>query len=256
MNSATSGIKSKTVIVLRAPGTNCDFETAEALTSRGYSNYKLTLKELLDSAYYLQEAQGLILPGGFTYGDYLGSGVILSFLIRFKLMDKLMDFIEAGGKILGICNGFQILTRLGLLPFPGEEACVSLEPNSSGKFECRWTPLINNSRLIENFSKLPSQFYLPVAHMEGRIKLKHQQLHYQLKQNDQIAFYYGQNQPTHIYPDNPNGSDFAIAGITDPQGKVLGMMPHPERFIYSGQYPWKNKSVNFRGADLIDQFFK
>lgn len=255
MNSAISKIKSKNIIVLRAPGTNCDFETAEALDIRGYTTYKLTLMEVVDSAYYLNDAQGVVLPGGFTYGDYLGSGVILSFLIRFKLMDKLIDFIEKGGKILGICNGFQILTRLGLLPFPGEEPCVSLEPNSSGKFECRWTPLINNSRLIENFSKLPSQFYLPVAHMEGRIKLSHEQLYYQLKQSGQIAFYYGQNQPTLFYPDNPNGSDHAIAGITDPQGKVLGMMPHPERFIYPGQYPRKSGSVNFRGVDLIDQFF-
>lgn len=256
MNSTISRKESKSIIIVKAPGTNCDFETAEALARKGYSNLELTLNELINSVHCLQETAGIVLPGGFTYGDYLGSGVIFSFLIRFKLLDKLLDFVRAGGKILGICNGFQILTRLGLLPFPGEDECISLEPNNSGKFECRWVPLINCSEIVRNFSNLPPSIYLPVAHMEGRIKLKNEQLYSRLMQQGQVAFYYGRTKPTLEYPDNPNGSDHAIAGITDPDGKILGMMPHPERYIYKCQNPGDNRAENFLGSDLIDQFFR
>lgn len=240
------------IAIIKAPGTNCDLETEFSLKKSGYNVTIVKLKDMIYSTNLLSEFRGIILPGGFTYGDYIESGVIFSYLVKSKLIHKFYDFLDNKGKILGICNGFQILVRLGLLPFPKESVSISLENNQNNRFECRWVPIINHIGKISNFSKVPKQIFLPVAHLEGRLIFKNKEIYDRLKENNQIIFSYGFEESTIKYPDNPNGTESAIAGISDPNGRILGMMPHPERVIYDCQ-KYKNKYPV--GLDIIKFFF-
>ncbi len=205
----------------------------------------------------MSEIRGLIFPGGFTYGDYLGSGVIFSFILRAGIESALFNFIERKGKILGICNGFQILVRLSMLPFPGEKPSVSLEENASQRFECRWVPIIRNDSLIKNFRELPKSFSLPVAHLEGRLTFSGNEALERVLENGQAVFFYGVEKPSMKYSENPNGSQNGIAGISDPTGSILGLMPHPERVLDLRQYPFDSKSFKEPiGVTFMRCFFK
>lgn len=199
----------------------------------------------------------MIFPGGFTYGDYLGSGVIFSFIVRTRLENSLAEFAEKKGKILGICNGFQILVRLSLLPFPGETPTLSLEENERGRFECRWIPLLRKDSKVRSFKYLPESFYLPVAHMEGRVTFSDKKAIERVVDGGQAVFFYGKKEPDVSYPDNPNGSQMGIAGITDPSGSILGLMPHPERFLDLRQYPFRGEAFKEPlGITFMKLFFR
>jgi phosphoribosylformylglycinamidine synthase len=234
-------------IVLRAPGTNCDEETAAAWGLAGAAVETWHVGRLLEAPAALDDFQILTIPGGFSYGDDLGAGRILATRLGSILSDALRRFHGRGGLILGICNGFQVLVKAGLLPdgSPGSASCATLTHNASGHFEARWvrlspapgrSPFITRSDPIE----------LPVAHGEGRFLVSDSATLARLETAGQVVLRYvdASGRPTEAYPANPNGSPGAVAGLCDPTGRIFGLMPHPERHVHRLQHPrWTRLGV-------------
>jgi phosphoribosylformylglycinamidine synthase I len=233
------------VIVLRAPGTNCDEETVAAWQRVGAEAETWHMNRLIKSRAELGHFQILTIPGGFSYGDDLGAGRILATRIRTVLDEALCRFHDRGVLILGICNGFQVLVRSGLLPGGLSPISATLAQNVSGRFEARWVRLLPRPGLSP-FVPFSEPIELPVAHGEGQFALAQPRSLNELKGNGQIVLQYGddQGQPTQEYPANPNGSAEAIAGLCDPTGRIFGMMPHPERFVD----PWHHPRWTRRGT--------
>jgi phosphoribosylformylglycinamidine synthase len=195
----------------------------------------------------------LALPGGFTYGDDIAAGKILATRFRHCLAESITRFIEKGKLILGICNGFQALVKAGFLPgFPDRsDPEVTLTYNDSNKFEARWITLECRSPLSP-LAKVGERFFLPVAHGEGKFVTKGKAARKRLASADQIVFRYIDpwGGPC-SYPHNPNGSEDDIAGICDPTGRILGLMPHPERYVERFQHPrWTRQMLDNEGDGL------
>ena len=221
-------------LILRAPGTNCDVETAFAIEKAGARAFLVHIGELARGEKSLNDYQIVVIPGGFTYGDYLGAGKILANEIRKRLASDLEHFIARGGLVLGICNGFQALVKAGFLPGSANHTqTASITFNDSGKFECRWVHLSVNpdSRCI--FTRGLGKLYMPVAHGEGKFVTDAETL----KEIDAPIFYTDENGGKAGYPWNPNGSVENIAGVSDKSGRVLGLMPHPERHVEPSHHP-------------------
>ncbi|MEM7164533.1 MAG: phosphoribosylformylglycinamidine synthase I [Planctomycetota bacterium] len=231
-------------LVVRAAGTNCDGETVAALEDAGAAVDRLHVNHIAGSPQLLDDYQMLVFPGGFTFGDDVASGAVLAHTVRQRLMEPVQRFVESGRRVLGVCNGFQALVRLGLLP-GNDNGRASLLPNLSGRFEDRWVRLRAGAGAAPWLE--PGQEYLiPVAHAEGRFQFFGADGAACDFPEQRIAVQYvGDSTPT-PYPQNPNGSQQDIAGITNEAGNVLGLMPHPERFLAPVQHPhW----TRFRGAD-------
>lgn len=213
-------------LLLKFPGTNCDAETARALEAAGFSTEILPIT-LLDQA-ALDRSKLVVFSGGFSYGDYVMSGRIAQLIVKRKLDDALKTFVRNGGYALGICNGFQILTQLDLLPKG------SLIHNTSGRFICRWAPLKKNAKTDSPYLRgLPDDFELPIAHAEGRL----------VTEDGDAAAYVKNGLAALFYGEDVNGSSEGIAGLQDETGRVFGLMPHPERFLTKSQHydpDWKN----------------
>jgi len=243
------------VCVLRSAGTNCDQETAAAFSLAKAKVELLHINQLVDNKRTLDDFGILAFPGGFSYGDDVASGKIFANQLRFKLIDSLRKFIADGKLIIGICNGFQILVKSGLLP--GEvnwNQSASLIINDSGKFESRWVYLKPGGSNCVWTKGLKKVIYLPVAHGEGKFVVADKQVLHRLKANHQIVFQYtDESGDLSGYPDNPNGSMDNIAGICDETGRVFGLMPHPERHVFSVQHP--RKDLYKKEADGL-QIFK
>ena len=243
------------VCVLRSAGTNCDQETAVAFKMAGAEVKLLHIAGLVTGSQKLDDFHILALPGGFSYGDDIASGKIFANELRFKLADSLRKFIADGKLIIGICNGFQILVKSGLLP--GETnltQTTSLIINDSVKFEARWVYLKPGGKCVWT-KGLKKIIYLPVAHGEGKFVAQDKSVLNQLKKNKQIIFQYCDATGDFSgYPDNPNGSMENIAGICDETGRVFGLMPHPERHIYAAQHPRKDELKYGKGADGLQIF--
>lgn len=239
------------VLVLRAAGSNCDFETKHAFDRVGAHAELIHINRLLDNSVQLSEYQIMAIPGGFTYGDDISAGKVLANQLKFKLAPQLLEFHEQGKLVLGICNGFQVLVKAGLLPQVDLDAeqDVTLTYNDSGKFEDRWVSLKLNESNCVFTQGLQKQVYFPVAHAEGKFVTRNSQVLEQLKQNNQIVFQYTtQNGDDPEYPDNPNGSINDIAGICDASGRILGLMPHPERHIDPTNHPqWTRNGLAEQG---------
>jgi phosphoribosylformylglycinamidine synthase I len=220
-------------LILRGPGTNCDLETDYAFRLAGAATVPMHVSKVAQERDALTGFQILAIPGGFTYGDDLGAGKVFANELEMRLRDQLLSFIEKGGLIIGICNGFQVLVRAGLLPAPGMKQVVSLLPNTSGRFECRWVPLKVAEGTPCIFTHGMDRLDLAVAHGEGRLFVPAEQ------ENAIVPAlrYTSADGGTPDYPDNPNGSYDDIAGLTDPSGRILGLMPHPERFVRASQHP-------------------
>jgi phosphoribosylformylglycinamidine synthase len=238
------------VCVLRTAGTNCDKETAAAFSLAGAECELLHINSLVSGRRVLKDFHILALPGGFSYGDDIASGRIFANELRFKLSDSLREFIRDGKLIIGICNGFQILVKSGLLPGGRElKQTASLIINDSGKFEDRWVYLLGLAKTKCIWTRnLPETIYLPVAHGEGKFVVLDKTILNRLKKNKQIVFQYCDSQGKLTgYPDNPNGSTENIAGICDETGRVFGLMPHPERHVLAAQHPrnWNLKSKKY-----------
>jgi phosphoribosylformylglycinamidine synthase len=226
-------------LVLRAPGANCDVETAWALEAAGAAPERVHVNALLRGEARLRDYGILVFPGGFSFGDDIASGKVLANRLIYRLREQMEEFLRFGRPVLGICNGFQVLVKTGLLP-GGDglgKPSVTLMDNDSGKFECRWIYLKTSGGKSFWTKGLPEVFPLPVAHGEGKFVPSSDALLRALAKSGQVAFRYVDprgRKPS--YPDNPNGSEGDVAGLTNAAGNILGLMPHPERNAFPFQH--------------------
>lgn len=243
-------MKKVKVAVLRAAGSNCDHETVHAFEINGAEAELIHINQLLRKEKHFSDYHILAIPGGFTYGDDVSAGKILANEIKFLLTEETQKFVDDGKLVLGICNGFQVLAKAGLLPefsLGQAKADVTLTFNDSGRFEDRWIYLKTNQQSQCIFTKnMPPVIYLPVAHAEGKFVPKDESLLKKLHANGQVVFQYSDPDGNSIqYPGNPNGSIDGIAGICDPTGRILGLMPHPERNIHPTHHPrWTREGLD------------
>jgi phosphoribosylformylglycinamidine synthase len=240
------------VLVLRAPGANCDAEAQFAFELAGATAERVHINCLREQPGLLKRYQILVIPGGFTYGDDVAAGKILANQLRHFLGDALRAFRDADKLILGICNGFQALLKAGLLIVPDEEGpLATLANNASGKFEDRWITLQaapGHCPLLSGYERL----HVPVAHGEGRLICREPWILQGLHQAGQVVLrYVAPNGGPVTYPDNPNGSQDDVAGLCDISGRVLGLMPHPERHVLPTQHPrWTRDGLAPEGDGL------
>lgn len=258
------------VLILRTAGTNCDKETEFAFSLAGGDTHLYHVNQVKEKN-DLKSYQIIAMPGGFSYGDDLGAGKILSLELLLWFKEQLKEFIAEGGLIIGICNGFQVLAKTGILPDAAFKQTVTLDYNDSGRFEDRWVYLkITDNRVQkpdgekrnqkpENIwlKDLPEVINLPVAHGEGKFYAEKDILD-KIESFGQVALRYVDSKgKSNKYPFNPNGSVNDIAGITDRTGKVLGLMPHPERFMFKHQWSyWKEKEVSPFGLKFFENGVK
>jgi len=232
------------IAILKTDGTNCDEELCFAFSQAGGRSEIVHINSLISGKKQLNTFHILGLPGGFSYGDDILSGKILANELRHQLKRQIDAFIAQNKLVIGICNGFQSLVRMGYLPWtmdPAED--VSLIGNNSGHFECRWIRLrVVKSRCVFTNTLVGEVFEMPVAHGEGKLVVKNNAIFKKLQNNKHIIFQYidMNGKPTMTYPHNPNGSIGAIAGIVDTTGRILGLMPHPERHTLLHHHPnWR-----------------
>ncbi len=229
------------VLVLTGYGINCDLETEFGFNRAGGLAERVHINSLIMGEKQLKDFQVLAFPGGFSFGDDIASGKVLASKSRVRLGDEIRAFIDRDGLIIGICNGFQVLAKFGVLsdqPAGKYEQRLTVTYNDSGRFEDRWVWLKRVSQKSVWLDGIEG-IYLPVAHGEGKF-FAEQKVMDALQGNDQVAFIYARPDlapADREYPLNPNGSLEDIAGICDPSGKILGMMPHPERFLSFYNHP-------------------
>ena len=248
-------MKKPRVCILKTDGTNCDVETAHAFELAGAESRTVLLTRLLKHPQLLNEFDILALPGGFSYGDDIASGTLFALELMQFLREELAGFVAQGKLIIGICNGFQVLVRAKLLPdLSAKSQQATLLTNDSGKYECRWTSLqVEQTNCVFTTGLAEKEMMLPVAHAEGKFFVQKQQLAQLEKRKQVVLRYIADHEATQTYPHNPNGSLHAIAGLCDTTGRVLGLMPHPERFIYSYQHPERTrKKVEPMGLKLFE----
>ena len=258
-------------LVLRAPGINCDRETAQACLLVGFETDLLHINQLLKTPEHLLDYHLLVIPGGFSYGDDLGAGTLLAKNLVIHLGKQLQQFIDEGRLILGICNGFQVLVRAGLLPgmknislATSQVPTTSLISNASVQFECRWVTLSTQPCPCIFTHSIDYPIELPVAHGEGNFVLADPDVLSVLQANRQIPLVYTMNarkiSPSSAapslsslipYPDNPNGSIGNVAGVCNAQGNVFGLMPHPERYIHALQHPQRRVTQGYGDGLLL-----
>ncbi len=240
------------VLILRAPGINCDVETAYAFKRTGGQAETIHVGRVLESPRRLSDFQILCIPGGFCYGDDIASGKILGVQLKHHLAGEMQEFKAAGKLILGICNGFQAMIKCGLLldddPVHGPPATLAW--NISGHLEDRWVRLtVDGSKCV--FLAGIREMYLPIAHGEGRFVARDEGILVELNRRSQLALRYapltacangessGERNLSELlpFPDNPNGAQANVAGMCDSTGRIFGLMPHPERYIDHTQHP-------------------
>ncbi len=243
------------VLILTGYGINCDIETKHAFDLAGAQAGRIHLTDLLNGKVKLADYHILALPGGFSFGDDIASGKVLANMIKYNLGDQLQEFIEEGKLIIGICNGFQAMVKMGILPaFDGDYSRqdVTLTFNDSGRFEDRWVHLNANTFSKCVFTRWIKNIYLPVRHGEGKFMVKNPQVLERLKKNNHIVFQYVDIDGTPAgYPENPNGSIDNIAAICDGTGRIFGMMPHPEAFQHKTNHPaWTREELPEEGAGM------
>jgi phosphoribosylformylglycinamidine synthase len=262
------------VLILRAPGTNCDEESAHAFSLAGGEAERLHVNRVLEDPRRLSEFQILCIPGGFSYGDDIAAGRILGNQMQHHLAEALAEFRDAGKLILGICNGFQILLKTQLLlPADARGPQATLALNDSGRFEARWVRLAaepGNCVFLQGIREME----LPVAHAEGKFVVRDEDALKSMRTNGCLVLRYApiadfgcriadssnqseiRNPKSEIsstvpYPANPNGAMGNVAGICDATGRVFGLMPHPERFVDRVQHPrWTHEPERERGDGL------
>jgi phosphoribosylformylglycinamidine synthase subunit PurQ / glutaminase len=233
------------VIILRAPGTNCDAETAFAFQQAGAKTEVLHINRLLENPSLFNQFQILCVPGGFSYGDDIGAGRIFGNQIQHHLDEALTKFKDDGKLMLGICNGFQVLMKSPVLlpPVAKQGPAATLTLNDCGRYHDCWVRLETHGDKCV-FLKGIERMYLPVAHAEGKFVAREQEVLQQLESAGQLVLRYAEG-------DNPNGAMANVAGVCDATGRVLGLMPHPERYIDPTQHPrWTRGDASVVGDGL------
>ncbi|MFP6671525.1 MAG: phosphoribosylformylglycinamidine synthase I [Pirellulaceae bacterium] len=245
------------ILIVRAPGTNCDRETSFAFEQAGGKPDLVHINRILEKPQLTKDYQILCMPGGFCYGDDIAAGRILASQIRHHLYDTINDFKSDGKLILGICNGFQVLIKSGVLlvESAANEHPATLTWNDSGRFEDRWVHLqVDGQKCV--FLQDVSALYLPIAHAEGKFVTRTPTVFQQLEENQQLPLRYttaaGLRNGQLEYPLNPNGSMGNVAGACDETGRVLGLMPHPERHIDPTHHPrWTREGLQEQGDGCV-----
>ena len=235
-------------LVLTGYGINTDYETAHAfsLPAVGGEGVRVHLNDLTAAPQMLRDYQVFVIPGGFSFGDDIASGKVLAVKLRARLLEPLRDFVDRGRLVLGICNGFQVLVKLGLLPnLAGEgRQDVTLTFNDSGRFEDRWVYLEVNPASTCIFTMGMDRVYLPVRHGEGKFIPRDAATLATLEAHQCIVMrYVDQGGQRAGYPWNPNGSVANVAGICDTTGRIFGLMPHPEAYLYRTNHPRWTREV-------------
>ncbi|MCI0684728.1 MAG: phosphoribosylformylglycinamidine synthase I [Gemmataceae bacterium] len=240
------------VLILRAPGANCDVEAQFAFEQAGGLAERLHINRLRENPKLLHQYQILVIPGGFAYGDDVAAGKILANQLQHFLGDALRRFRDREKLILGICNGFQVLLKAGMIMPPDDDGpLATLAHNAHGRFEDRWIFMqATAGRCV--FLKGYQRLHLPIAHGEGNFVCRQEWILKGLEQAGQIVLRYvdseGKPGP---FPINPNGSQGDVAGVCDPSGRVLGLMPHPERHVLPTQHPqWTRHGLAPEGDGL------
>ncbi|MDC0934868.1 phosphoribosylformylglycinamidine synthase I [Pirellulales bacterium] len=238
------------VLVVRAPGTNCDAETRYAFQLAGARANVLHLNRWLESPTLLRDVEILCVPGGFSYGDDIAAGRIFANQLRCQLGDEIRRFRDDGGLVLGICNGFQVLLKSGLLD---EHAATSpmatLAWNRSGRYVDRWVRLAVDAGQCVFLAGIET-IALPIAHAEGNFQTVDDSAFERLEQAGRFPLRYCPADDSDA-DYNPNGAQGNVAGMCDATGQVLGLMPHPERFIDPRQHPsWTREPTAEEGAGL------
>ncbi len=241
-------------LVLTGFGINCEEEMAAAYRLAGAEATIAHLNKVLHGRVSIHDFDVLNFPGGFSFGDDLGSGVVLANKLRYRrldaqgrtLLDDIKEFVANGGFVLGICNGFQVLVKLGLLPDLGGTATpeVTLTHNASGRYENRWVRLRVNPASRTPFLRGIDTLEMPVRHGEGRLVLPDAATGEALAAAglNCLAYIDANGDGTSAYPSNPNGADLNCAGLCDPTGRIFGLMPHPEAFLTVYNHPqWRRK---------------
>ena len=249
-------------LIITAPGINCDLELAEAFQLAGAKPKSVHINKLMRTPSLIDKADLIGFPGGFSYGDAVAAGRIMANLMRATLYGALVEAIRRGTPIIAPCNGFQIAAQLGLLPgpTPGSDwqssppkPTVTLSQNASARFIDRWVEfhVPSNTRCVwtKNLDTTPETEFIPIAHGEGRFVPRDEEVLQQLEESGQIACRYGAT-------DNPNGSVGDVMGICDSSGLVLGLMPHPERYLRWTQHPLWTRLEKQKKEPLGLQMFK
>lgn len=240
--------------VLYGYGINCDYETEYALRASGADARRVHVYEMMQNPGMLGDFNLLALPGGFSYGDDLGSGKVLANKIRFRLKEHVQEFVRQGKLVIGICNGFQMIAKMGLLPYNDFEQKLTLTFNDSGKFEDRWVYLKINQKSPCVFTRGISGLMLPVRHGEGKFVTDGATLKDLVSKNMVALQYVNEKDELAGYPYNPNGSMLGIAGICNEQGNVFGLMPHPEAYNIMANNPFwpgvKDRITDWKGSGM------
>ena len=245
------------VLVLTGYGINCDYETEYAfnLPAVGGDARKVHINDLIEGRDSLENYQILAFPGGFSFGDDIASGKVLAVKFEYNLGPALKKFIDDGKLIIGICNGFQALVKLKVLAGidrnGGQDSTLTF--NDSGRFEDRWVHLRKNPDTVCIFTEGIDSVYYPVRHGEGKFIPRDQEIGKTLWDNGQVVFQYTSpdGDTSCGYPQNPNGAVDNIAGICDPTGRIFGLMPHPEAYLFPQNHPrWTRETIPEEGMGV------
>ena len=244
-------------LVVRTAGINCDLETEQALRTAGFAPERVHANRLARERDPFRRYRLVVFPGGFSYGDDVASGKVAAVEVAALFGGALAGYLRRGGLLLGICNGFQTLVKMGLLPGPGAGAPrFTLAHNGSRKFEARWVRLRAPERARSVFVEPGETLELPVAHGEGRLAADAPDGALWLEREGRVGYRYAprgqapgpEGRP--VYPDDPNGSLGGVAGLSDATGRVFGLMPHPERFLRGWNHPrWTRAADPAREAE-------
>jgi phosphoribosylformylglycinamidine synthase len=235
------------VLVLTGYGLNCDHETAYAFELAGATAHRVHINSLIDGSVTLEDYQILAFIGGFSWADDHGAGVVQAVRMKTNIGHKILEFLAKGNLIIGICNGFQAVVNIGLLPGFDDDyqtRSLALTYNDCGNFRNDWVTLKVNPASPCIFTQGLHQFDLPVRHGEGKFFAEQPVLDRLIK-DDQVALRYslpGGEPADQQFPFNPNGSLYDIAGICDPSGRIFGLMPHPEAYNHFTNHPdWSRR---------------